>query len=300
MTIAVCVLIALASSPASARSGAGQEIPLGDYLGILHTVEATVAGQTGTFLFDTGGGVSVVSVEFAKRIGCTPWGNLSGFRLSGERLDGPRCDDVVFDLGNGVSLTSPAAGVFDLKAMLPPEGPVDGILSLDAFARQPFTLDLAAGRITLETPASLTARIDGAVEVPVHFARQAGGYSLTVLALAETDAGDLWLQLDSGGVPPLLLAPHAAAAMGVAENARLAEPFSLGLGAGERRAIVEAAPTVQSNMIIDGNVGEPTMARLVLTFDLANGKLWARPVTELSRPADPSAPVPPRLPARPR
>lgn len=267
-----CVLAALASGPVSA-----QEIPLGDYLGILHTVEATVAGQRGTFLFDTGGGVSVVTVEFAERIGCTPWGNLSGFRLSGERLDGPRCDDVVFDLGNGVSLTSPAAGVFDLKAMLPPQGPVDGILSLDAFAEQPFTLDLAASRIVLETPDSLAARIDGAVEVPVHFARQAGGYSLTVLALAETEAGDLWLQLDSGGVPPLLLAPHAAAAMGAPETSQPAETFVLGLGAGARRASVEVVPTVRPNMIIDGNIGEPTMARMVLTFDLANQKLWVRP-----------------------
>lgn len=281
------VLAVLASGPVSAQSRAAQEIPLSDYLGILHTVEATVAGQTGIFLFDTGGGVSVVSVEFAERIGCTPWGNLSGFRLSGERLDGPRCDDVVFDLGDGVSLTSPAAGVFDLKALLPPEGPVDGILSLDAFADQPFTLDLAAGRIILETPGSLTARIDGAVEVPVHFARQAGGYSLTVLALAETDAGDLWLQLDSGGVPPLLLAPHAGAAMGIPENAHPAEPFRLGLGAGERRATVATTPTVRPNMIIDGNIGEPTMARLVLTFDLANGRLWARPVPDVSRPDGP-------------
>lgn len=280
------VLAALASGPVSAQSRAGPEIPLSDYLGILHTVEATVAGQSGTFLFDTGGGVSVVTPEFAERIGCTPWGNVSGFRLSGERLDGPRCDDVVFDLGDGVSLTSPAAGVFDLKAMLPPEGPVDGILSLDAFADQPFTLDLAARRIILETPDSLVARIDGAVEVPVHFARQAGGYSLTVLALVETDAGDLWLQLDSGGVPPLLLAPHAAAAMGVPET-RPAQPFRLGLGAGDRRATVEAAPTIRPNMIIDGNIGEPTMARMLLTFDLANGKLWARPLPEVSRPDAP-------------
>jgi hypothetical protein len=266
------VLAALASGPVAA-----QEIRLGDYLGALHTVEATVAGQSGTFLFDTGGGVSVVTPEFAERIGCTPWGNVSGFRLSGERLDGPRCDDVVFDLGDGVSLASPAAGVFDLKAMLPPQGPVDGILSLDAFVDQPFTLDLAGSRIILETPASLAARIDGAVEVPVHFARQAGGYSITVLAGVETDAGDLWLQLDSGAVPPLLLAPHAAAAMGVPESAQPAQPFALALGAGERRATVEATPTIRPNMIIDGNIGEPTMARMLLTFDLANQKLWVRP-----------------------
>lgn len=285
--IMACVLAALASGPVRAQSRAEREIPLADYLGILHTVEATVAGQTGTFLFDTGGGVSVLSVEFAQRVGCTPWGNLSGFRLSGERLDLKRCDDVVFDLGDGVSLASPAAGVFDLKTLLPPEGPVDGILSLDVFAGQPFTLDLAAGRIILETPGSLAARVDGAVEVPVHFARQASGYSLTVLALVETDAGDLWMQLDSGAVPPLLLAPHAAAALGVPEDRRPAEPLRMGLGAGERRATVEAAPIVRPDMIIDGNIGEPTMSRMQLTFDLANGRLWARPVAEVSRPAVP-------------
>ena len=58
------------------------------------------------------------------------------------------------------------------------------------------------------------------------------------------------------------------------------------LGAGERRATVEVTPTIRPNMIIDGNIGEPTMARLVLTFDLANRKLWVRP-RQVSRPAAP-------------
>ena len=58
------------------------------------------------------------------------------------------------------------------------------------------------------------------------------------------------------------------------------------LGADERRAAVEVTPTIRPNMIIDGNIGEPTMARLVLTFDLANRKLWVRP-RQVSRPAAP-------------
>tara|TARA_R110002051_G_scaffold151261_1_gene223834 strand:+ start:370 stop:1182 length:813 start_codon:yes stop_codon:yes gene_type:complete len=267
-------MVVIATGPALAQSGT--TVPLGSYLQNLPTVEATVAGETGTFLLDTGGGISVLSEQFAERIGCRPWGRLTGFRLSGERLDGARCDNVVVELG-GTSLAVPAAGVIDLAVMLPPQPPIAGIISLDAFVDQPFTLDLARRRIILESRESLRVRTADAVEVPVQFVRQAGGYSLTVMAQVETPSGDLWFQLDSGGVPPLLIAPHAAVAMGLAADAPPDQPILLDLGTADRSAAAVATTVeVRPGMIIDGNIGEPTMARTVLTFDLANQKLWVR------------------------
>ena len=60
------------------------------------TLRANVRGQQGNFMFDTGGGISYVSPAFAQTIGCKPWGQLSGFVLTGQRLDMKRCDNLMF------------------------------------------------------------------------------------------------------------------------------------------------------------------------------------------------------------
>ncbi len=71
-------------------------IPLQSYVDGLYTVQLTVNGQTGTFLFDTGEGLSVLSPDFATRVHCEPWGQITGFRFSGDRLDAPHCDQLTF------------------------------------------------------------------------------------------------------------------------------------------------------------------------------------------------------------
>src|SRR5678815_1358274 len=86
------------------------------------TVRAKVRGHEGLFMFDTGGGISYVSPLFAQTIGCKVWGQLSGFVLTGQRLDMPRCDDLVFDV-QGQSLRAPIAGVFDIMKFMPPNVP---------------------------------------------------------------------------------------------------------------------------------------------------------------------------------
>jgi hypothetical protein len=39
------------------------------------TMRAKVRGHEGTFVFDTGGGVTYLSPDFAQTIGCKPWDN---------------------------------------------------------------------------------------------------------------------------------------------------------------------------------------------------------------------------------
>ncbi len=71
-----------------ARSAPVATIPLQPYLN----------GQPGTFMFDSGQGVSSFSPAFAAKVGCRPWGRTTGFRMSGERLDNQHCDNITFDL----------------------------------------------------------------------------------------------------------------------------------------------------------------------------------------------------------
>jgi len=274
---------ALAISNAATAQTAPRTVPLGDLLGVLRTVEVRVGAQDATMILDTGGGVTVITPDLAERIGCTPWGQLSGFRLSGERLTMTRCDEVAIGVG-GQSLGDRNIGVFDLASLLPPEAPqIDGILSLDVLATTPFTLELGAARMTLETPETLAARTAGAIEIPIRFHRQAGGASLTVMARVPTASGDLWMQLDAGSDAPLLIPPSSAAAMGLdAAQARQAAELRLtGVAGGEVSHPVQLRVR---DMIIDGNIGLPVMKDWIMTFDLAEGRLWVQPTPPASTP----------------
>jgi hypothetical protein len=60
-----------------------------------------------------------------------------------------------------------------------------------------------------------------------------------------------------------------------------AEAFGLDPKAKEQRLRFEIAPGIEidspvlvTDMIMDGNLGQPFMSRYVLTFDLRNGRLW--------------------------
>src|SRR6478752_3220103 len=77
------------------------------------TMKASVNGKQGLFMFDTGGGISYIDPAFAHSIGCEPWGQISGFMLTGQRLDMPRCDGLKFDVAGG-NLAAPITGVFDI------------------------------------------------------------------------------------------------------------------------------------------------------------------------------------------
>jgi hypothetical protein len=281
--LALAAVAAPASASTEPTSGAGVQAPrpiaLGDFMGRKRTIEVEVGGQRGTFIVDTGGGVTLLSLDFARRIGCRPWGRISGFRLSGERLDMPRCENVRIGLPDGTTLAPVTAGAFDLAAVLAEgDDPVDGSLALDALDGQAFTLDVNAGTLQFETPESLAARIAaaGTVEVPVRISRYgSSARGVAAYALSRTAKGDLWLELDSGGDAPVLL-PTAMAAEAGADPAVERQPYTVvlsGIGADvskETRAIVR-------DMVRDGVIGMPVLVHWRLTFDLSRDRLWISP-----------------------
>jgi hypothetical protein len=263
-------------SPAAAQEQASV-VPLGDLLGVLRTVEVRIGDQDANLILDTGGGVTVITPDVATRIGCVPWGQLSGFRLSGERVTMTRCDAVALRIGDR-NLGSRDIGVFDLSTLLPPEaGPIDGILSLDVLETTPFTLELGEGRLTFETPDSLRARAAGAVEMPIRLHRQAGGASLTVMARVPTARGDLWLQLDAGSDGALQAAKASAEPLGLDPEIER-QPLRLVLTGADGREVAADVEARVRDMIIDGNIGIPVMKGWIMTFDLSQGRLWVRPV----------------------
>lgn len=270
-----------ATGPGSATAAA--PIELGDFMGRLRSIEVVVGGQHGTFLLDTGGGVTFATPEFASKIGCKPWGRVTGFRLTGERLDLPRCDGVAIGLAGGKALAPATIGVLDLKPLLPPGAPAaDGSLALDALDGQAFTLDLRAGSLEFETPESLAQHTVDAIEIPIRVARyNSSGHGLGVYVRATTAKGDLWLEVDSGGGAPVLLRDKVAGEAGADASIEQPQPYALRLpakdAAGKTAGVELETRAIVRDMVHDGVIGMPVLVNWRLTFDLRHDRMWVAP-----------------------
>ena len=280
------------ASPATGRTPTAAplgRIPLVPYRkGV--AVQVVVDGKPGLFSFDTAGGHSIVSPAYAKAIGCEPWGQLVGYQMTGNRLSMPRCDDLSLN-ADGVALHVPIAGVLDVAPLAAKDAePIEGLLALDAFAGRTITIDFAAGTLTIESPASASARVAGAQELPARLVRELGGVALAVTVEVPTRQGPLHFELDSGNGGTILVSKPYAALLGLDPDAP-----------GPQRGAFDVAPGIQASgvvftpdLTIDGNLGMPFLKDWAVTMDLAAGRVWlqrslATPPPGMGRPP----PLPP-------
>jgi hypothetical protein len=250
------------------------ELQLSTYVGALRTVPIRVGASESPFLFDSGGGATVISLATAQAIGCTPFGRGTGFRHDGTRVEGQRAGPIDISIG-GFRRTG-EVGVLDLDTMFAGMPKIGGIVSLQTFDGRAITLDLAHERLVVETAASLETRSRHARELVTRIARPAAGAALDVFVAVDGRHGPLWFELDSGNVAPVLLAPHAFAELGVeaptpGKGKKLELPVR---GLGPVACDVEA-----KEMIYDGLLNIDFCRRFSITLDLANGRSWADPAS---------------------
>jgi len=256
-------------APAFAQAaGTTQVIHLNRFRKALWTVRITVNGKPGEFLLDTGGGNTLLTREFAASLDCRFWGRTTGYNMFGQRADGPHCDDVQIAAGDA-RLTNVNAGTIDFGDRFAGDKTPDGLLSLDAFDGKAITLDQTAGVLTIETPGSLARRTKRMHELPFRVSRECSARCLSVFVGVPTAQGLTWLILDSGAGGVSLIAKEYAGA------------FRLDPGGKEQRLQYDIAPGVHvdspvlvTDMIMDGNLGQPFMSRYVMTMDLARSRLW--------------------------
>lgn len=231
-----------------------------------------VGGETRLMAFDTGGGDSIISPGLAKAIGCKPFGALKGFRMTGDRLDTPRCDNVNIDWG-GEHLLAEQAGVYDVGELFAKDAqPIDGMLSLKLFDGKTVTLDFAALTVTIETPESAAARIGGATELHAHLARETGGRALAVYVDVPTAHGPLAFELDSGNGGTLLVSKEYAGEFGLDAGKAGPQPGTIPIAPG----IAAKGMVFTPDLIIDGNLGMPFLKDYVVTLDLSAGRVWVK------------------------
>jgi hypothetical protein len=247
-----------------------QVIKLERFRKALWKVNVTINNITGEFLFDTGGGQTLLSEDFSKVIGCKFWGRTTGYNMFGNRGDGPHCDNLQIHAGN-VALTPVSVGKINFGDQFSGDLTPDGLLSLDAFDGKAFTLDQEARTITIETPSSLIKRIKDMHELPMRVARECSGRCLSVFVGVNTPEGITWLGLDSGAGGVSLIAKEYAHAFGL--NPEINEQqlkYEISPG------ILINSPIIITDMIMDGNLGQPFMSEYIITFDLAQNHLWLK------------------------
>ena len=250
-------------------------VPVSDLINGLKTIEAEIGGVKVSAVFDTGAGISFVGKAVADQIGCKPFGQLAGVRMTGELVKVPWCGYLKVSAG-GVEGRD-AVGYFD-NANILPEG--WSIVSLNAFADGPITLDWPDNQLILESEVSLAERTKDLVASPLYLQRVLAGIALDPFFEVETGGEPLRILLDSGSGAGNILAPHAFVQLGldapeVIKEGQPVQPVSLDLTVAGRRMV--GIEVHAEDIIYDGNFGATFLSKNVVTLDFASQRIWIVP-----------------------
>ena len=275
----ILATVSIISTQVKAASASGdkgdstepQVIKLQRFRKALWKIHVAVKGKEGDFLFDTGGGVTLLIKQFAQGMDCKFWGRNTGYNMFGKRGDGPHCDDVEIDAG-GVTLSRVNVGIIDFGDQFPGDKAPDGLLSLDAFDGKVITIDQKAATLTIETEQSLKKRTKSMREFPFRLAREFSGRCLSAFLGVKTPDGMTWMNIDTGAGGVSLISKEYAPSLGLDPNKKEQQlNFQLS------PAVTIGGPVMVTDMIMDGNLGQPFLSQYTVTLDLAHGRIWIGP-----------------------
>ncbi|MET0465957.1 MAG: retropepsin-like aspartic protease [Chitinophagaceae bacterium] len=188
------VMIVLFQMKALSQSNLKNEIPF-DLLPSGHIlVKAKVEGIEGSFIFDTGAGITVFTKSFFQKLRDTTKldGGYTGFRATGERLDIDLYKVTNFELGSMKRATDEVSWL-DVNL-----GGIDGIISLKSVEQYPFTFDFDKKMIRVESPSTLSAIRKSSKIIPIQL-EQSRDRSLTIFAYFRVNEKlTLQFSMDSG------------------------------------------------------------------------------------------------------
>lgn len=206
-------LAAIGLAAASTEVGAQTAVPIevndGGYL----YVHARIGnGREVKLLLDTGAGINTLSEAIITGLGsqARSAGVHTGTRHNGEKITGEIWTIPSLSLG-ALTKRDVVVGKFA------PEG-ADGLLSMDFFRDQPFTVNFVDRSLTLESPARVREIADKAEAIPIElkpngpneldlFVRVCTGADVSALAEFDTGAGYNMLMLQPSYMSRLKISP---------------------------------------------------------------------------------------------
>ena len=247
-------------------------IPLENYFRNLKSVKVQIEGKTYDFLFDTGGGITIISPKIVQEINGTAYGNSVGFRMSGEKVETKLCDNIEVKIA-GISFFHPQVGVFDLMNLLPEEfDRIDGLISLKTFHDRKITMDLVESQLILETEESFDARIKDKSLVKSRFANGPNGSELNIFIGIPRKQRAWWFLFDTGNIAETKIAENTAMEWEIRNSQHGLggkEDFSFKLN---ERTIT--TPTIIDKIIYDGALSFDFISQSEYSISLKTQEVW--------------------------
>jgi hypothetical protein len=269
MLCAYLFVLLLLSSPVYCQD----TIVLKDYVSNLKKMNVKIAGRSYFFLFDTGGGETMISPDVASDLKKNIRGRVTGYRMSGESVTYPVCDSVTISL-NHTDIFHSTVGVWDLMKILPKNLPrLDGIISLHSFKDKQITIDLKNNWIIIENALSVKRQISNKKLLQSRFANGLAGTELNIFLPVLRKGIVYWLLFDSGNIGNLLLSHNAAYEWRLEkdstnENKEFGE-ISVTIGNKKLKTSAESA-----SIIYDGALNYDLISKSVYTIDFVHKKIW--------------------------
>lgn len=269
----VCAVLLAGCAHFPAPDAQPQTIPLAQYVEQLRKVDVTVNGQSRDFLFDTGGGYTVVSPQISEAVDCKPSGMLTGFRMSGERVDFQKCGIIELRIDDRPIRVQ--AGLFDINSLIPDSlPPLHGVLTLQTFADNILTIDLANNVLVVETDESFRERIRAMQPLDVSFYNEVEGRGMDVYLKADANGKQVYMLLDSGNLGSIALRPEAWHEVSDSEPPAAGEHREVALRFGDA-GTRNLAVAVRA-LIHEGTLNVDFVESGVFTFDFPNRRAWVR------------------------
>lgn len=263
--IALALALSGCLSPASENSAI--ELKLEKYAGELKVIKIERGGELHSFLFDTGGGYTILDPISAATFGCDPFGRTVGFRLSGDKVESRNCGPVSFDFGEISITTEPK--VLNINSFLPDGLPrISGLFSLQTFQNHLVTIDYSESRLIIEQPASFRDRIRNMSEIPLKVTSEKDGEAVSMFTQVSDTPEPFWFYMDSGNLRGLLLAPHTGEQLGLKDNGK----FTLKIAGQDYDRTGEV-----TEMIYDGVLDVDFFRAYKLSIDLQSSRAWVKP-----------------------
>lgn len=243
------------------------------YAGNLKQIEITIGGRIFHFLFDTGGGETLISTEVAGFIGKHIYGNETGFRMSGEPINYRKCDSVDLIIGS-TTIFHETVGVWDIMKVLPKDLPkLDGVLSLKSFRDKIIKLDIGKNKLIFETRASCKKALAHMTLLKSRFANGQNGNELTLFLGIPKVNHTYWFLFDSGNLDNVLLSHTTANEWGIERDTitQRTQPGELIIPIGNKQVRAEASST---NMIYDGSLNYHIISTSVFIIHFAAKQVW--------------------------
>jgi hypothetical protein len=275
----LCTLALLASArTALAQTTIPLEVADGGYLYVHVRVADSIDAR---LLLDTGAGINTLSDAILARLGdrARDAGMHTGTRHNGERITGAVWTVPALTLG-AHRKRDVVVGRF-----APPNA--DGLLSMDYFRDQPFTLDLRAGTLTLESAGGLREIAADAASIPIRL-KPNGPFELDFFVkLCLGDSVTAEAEFDTGaGFNMLMLQPEYMRRLGIAPDTKprgALEYYAYSTLLREMRYCAAAGVRTEQQfvgfkegLIYEGLVGHGAFRDRRLTIDIPGRRMLVR------------------------